>query len=286
MSVKILRDGEFSVLDYKCAATAADEPFTEIHQRYSLSYVRKGSFGCKTLGRRFELLAGGLMLGCPDDEFICTHDHHDGGDECLSFQLSAELVDSLGGKLKTWRIGALPPVAEIAIIAELAQAAACGKTDVGLDEAGIQLVARFLSLRSDSHGSRDKVTAHSRRLIVNVADWIEARSNCSIDLAQSARQAGQSPYHFLRMFKSVVGVTPHQHLIRCRLRHAAKRLLEDNAPITKIALSVGFEDISNFVRSFHRAAGVSPRTYRQLAATDRNFLQVVRERVGSTRRNQ
>jgi len=285
MAVKILSDGDLRVLDYKCEATTVDAPFPEVHQRYSLSYVRKGSFGCKTLGRRFELLAGGLLLGCPDDEFVCTHDHHDCGDECLSFQLSDGLLESLGGQRKKWRIGALPPIAEIAVIAELAQSAAWGKTDVGVDEAGLLLVARFQSLQSDSYDTQEKVTPHSRRLIVNVADWIEAHSDRPIDLAQSARQAGQSPYHFLRVFKSTLGVTPHQHLIRCRLRHAARRLLEDDAPITKVALNVGFEDISNFVRSFHRAAGVSPRAYRHLAASDRKFFQEVEKRVGSNRRH-
>ena len=57
----------------------------------------------------------------------------------------------------------------------------------------------------------------------------------------------------------MLGVTPHQYLVRSRLRHAARLLADDERPITDVAFDVGFGDLSNFVRTFHRAAGVSPR---------------------------
>ena len=79
-----------------------------------------------------------------------------------------------------------------------------------------------------------------------------------IDLEDAAAQAGISPFHFLRLFSSVLGVTPHQYLVRSRLRHAARLLADDERSITDIAYDVGFGDLSNFVRTFHRAAGVSP----------------------------
>ena len=71
-------------------------------------------------------------------------------------------------------------------------------------------------------------------------------------LADLARSAGLSPYHFLRTFKRVTGVTPHQWLLRARLREAARRLSASRESVTDIALDVGFEDLSNFMRSFQR----------------------------------
>ena len=56
----------------------------------------------------------------------------------------------------------------------------------------------------------------------------------------------------------MLGVTPHQYLVRSRLRHAARLLADDDSPITDIAYDVGFADLSNFVRTFHRAAGARP----------------------------
>ena len=61
----------------------------------------------------------------------------------------------------------------------------------------------------------------------------------------------------------MLGVTPHQYLVRSRLRHAARRLADDDRAITEIAYDVGFGDLSNFVRTFHRAAGASPMRFRQ-----------------------
>jgi AraC-like DNA-binding protein len=91
---------------------------------------------------------------------------------------------------------------------------------------------------------------------------LEARFAEPQPLADLARRAGQSPYHFLRTFKAVTGVTPHQWLLRARLREAARRLATSHAPVTEIALDVGFEDLSNFIRTFRAEFGVSPRRYR------------------------
>ena len=75
-----------------------------------------------------------------------------------------------------------------------------------------------------------------------------------------------SPYHFLRTFKAVTGITPHQWLLRARLREAAQRLANSRTGVTAIALDVGFDDLSNFIRSFRAEFGVSPRQYRLAAA--------------------
>src|SRR5579863_3848666 len=122
-----------SVSDFRCTAGRGDKPFTEQFDCHSVSYVRKGSFGCKTRGRTFELVAGSVLVGFPGDEYVCTHDHVC-GDECLSFYLSPDLVEVIGDQTEAWRVGAAPPLPELMVLGELAQAAACGRGDIGLDE--------------------------------------------------------------------------------------------------------------------------------------------------------
>ena len=112
-----------------------------------------------------------------------------------------------------------------------------------------------------------------RRRAVESALWIDANSHRAIALDDAAGQAGISPFHYLRLFSAVLGVTPHQYLVRSRLRHAARRLADDDSPITDIAYDVGFGDLSNFVRTFHRAAGTSPMRFRQASKGDRKFFQ-------------
>jgi AraC-like DNA-binding protein len=103
--------------------------------------------------------------------------------------------------------------------------------------------------------------------------WIDAHSHQQIDLEDAAGQADISPFHFLRLFASVLGVTPHQYLVRSRLRHAARLLADDERSVTDVAYDVGFGDLSNFVRTFHRAAGVSPRRFREASRGMRKIFQ-------------
>ena len=269
----ILQRPSITVFDYICTARPGDAPFAELHDGFSVSYVRRGSFGCRQRGEAFELVAGSVLVGHPGDEFTCTHDHHVCGDECLSFDLAPALVDLIGDDSETWRAGALPPLPGLVVLGELAQAAAEGRSDLGLDEIGMAFAARFTALVAGRPRTAAETPPRDRRRAVEAALWIEAHAAEPIDLDGAARAAGLSPFHFLRLFARSLGVTPHQHLVRARLRHAARMLAEDGRSITDIAYDVGFGDLSNFVRSFHRAAGVSPRRFRQAARGDRKILQ-------------
>jgi AraC-like DNA-binding protein len=159
------------------------------------------------------------------------------------------------------------------VLGELAQAAAEGNGNVGLDELGMLLVSRFVEAVSGRRRERPELRACDRRRAVDAALWIDAHSHEPIDLESAARQAGLSAFHFLRLFAKALGVTPHQYLVRSRLRQAARLLADDARSITDIAFDVGFADLSNFVRTFHRAAGVSPRRFRQAAKGDRKIFQ-------------
>lgn len=268
-----LCDGAVSIVDYRCTASRGAMPFTEVHGSYSVSYVRQGSFGYRTRGQSHELVPGSVLVGHAGDEFICTHDHHVCGDECLAFHLQPEAVEAVGLDPVNWCSTGLPPLPELMVVAELAQAAADGKSDVGLDELGWLFPARFAQFVSGRKSSPMPTVARDRRRAVEAALWLDQHSHEAVDLDGAAAQAGLSPFHFLRMFAKVIGVTPHQYLVRLRLRAAARLLAEDARSITDIALDVGFADLSNFVRTFHRAAGVSPGHFRKAAKGDRKIFQ-------------
>ena len=271
-STRIFRSNSVSVVDYRCAAGPADAPFVEVHNSYSIAYVRNGAFGCRARGRSFELVAGSILIGNPGDEYICTHEHQ-GGDECLSFHLSPAAVEGIGYRPEIWRSVCVPPLPELMVLGELGQAAAEGDSEIGLDELGILLGARLVAIVSGRRQGPAQARAYDRRRVVEAALWIDANSHAPIGFESAAREFGLSPFHFLRLFATVLGVTPHQFLIRSRLRRAARLLAGDPRPITEIALDVGFADLSNFVRTFHRAAAVSPRRFRHAARGNHGVLQ-------------
>jgi AraC family transcriptional regulator len=268
-----------SVVDYRCEAGPGDPPFPEQHATSCVSFVRRGSFGYRVRGRSHQLVAGSVLVGQRGDEFVCSHEHHGGGDECLSFHLSPELVDELGCGSAPFRIGSAPPLPGLMVLGELAQAAADGRSTLGIDEAGLAFAARFVELASARARAAPAASPADRGRAVEAALWIDAHAHEPLALEDTARRAGLSPFHFLRVFSRVLGLSPHQYLVRARLRHAARFLADPGRSITDIAYAVGFGDLSNFVRTFHRAAGVSPRAFRRAARGERKILQ---ERIATS----
>src|SRR2546429_9386030 len=128
----LLRRQSITVSDFRCSAGPDDTPFVEQHTRHSISYVRKGSFGCHSRGRFFELVAGSILVGHPGDEYVCTHDHVC-GDECLSFFLGQELAQAIGDRPEVLRNRSAPPLPPMTGLGELAPGAGHRRSAHGLD---------------------------------------------------------------------------------------------------------------------------------------------------------
>lgn len=265
-----------SVVNYRCSAGPRDRPFAERHRRHSLSLVRRGSFSYCCEGRLFELAAGSVMVGRRGDEYRCSHEHHGQGDECLSFQFEPALADCADVERGAWRCGTLAPDPALAVLGGLAQAVADGRSAVSWDEVGLLLIDHLLKHAEESPPAPAALPASTRRRAVQAALWIDEHSRDAIELADAARAADLSPFHLVRLFSRLFGVTPHQYLIRCRLRDAASLLADPTTSVTDVAFVVGFGDLSNFVRTFGCAAGLSPSRFRSLGKTERRMLLVGR----------
>lgn len=81
-------------------------------------------------------------------------------------------------------------------------------------------------------------------------------------VAELARRVGLSEYHFIRVFREVMGVTPGQYIIGARMNHAKYLLRTTALPIAEIGGMVGYVSESMFSAAFRRTQGVTPRQYR------------------------
>ena len=261
-----------AVYECVCEAKPSDRPFAEVHSHHSFSFVRRGSFGYRTAGRTHELVAGSVMVGRPGREYTATHEHHECGDECLSVWLSPELAASLGAE-RTGDLARLPPLPGAMVQAELLQATVDGRSDVAIEEAALLFVATVLGACRDFPDRKLLDGAKDPRRAVEAAIRIDERCGEAMSLEDMAREAGVSPFHFLRLFTRALGVTPHQYLVRSRLRRAARLLAEGGRAVTAVAYDCGFGDLSNFVNSFRRAAGLSPGRFRRAARGERKIRQ-------------
>jgi len=248
-----------------CTCGPRDRPFEERQSGASVSLVLSGTFVCCGEHGVALLSAGSLMLVSPGQTFECSHAHGE-GDRCLSFQFDAELFERLahdaGAPRPVFDRQTLPSLRALSPVTTRATAAMTAPD--ALEEIAVELAGAAIDIAGRARREPPAQSQHHAR-IARVLRWLASHACEPHTLADLARRAGLSPYHFLRTFKRVAGVTPHQWLLRARLREAARRLSASRQPVTQIALDVGFEDLSNFMRAFRAEFGTSPRRYRLAA---------------------
>jgi AraC-like DNA-binding protein len=100
------------------------------------------------------------------------------------------------------------------------------------------------------------------RRIVQAKLFIDNNFQEALNLENIAGEAMFSKFHFIRLFKTIYGKTPHQYLISVRI-DAARLLLEQNQPIKEVCFAVGFDSVSSFSILFKRLTTFSPSHYQQ-----------------------
>ncbi len=254
------------LVDVTCSLGPSDKPYPESHgAAWTIALVRRGAFVYRAAdtNRLHPLRAGWLLVGRPEAGYECSHEHT-GGDDCTALVVSHDLIAEVAAATKGCRAPVvaspvLPPIARVAALLERTRA----RRDADLDEAAY-LVAEAVLAHPHGSASDERVSATIHRdRVADAIETIEASCREPLALSQLAARANLSPFHFLRVFRRTTGTTPHQYLIGARIRRAARLLLDTKRSVTEIAYDVGFEDLSNFVRTFHRVVGSSPRAYRR-----------------------
>jgi AraC-like DNA-binding protein len=82
-------------------------------------------------------------------------------------------------------------------------------------------------------------------------------------IADVAREVAISPFHFIRQFEAVFGVTPHQFRMRSRLGRAKHLLAAGRLSVTDVCMEVGFSSLGSFSELFKRHVGTRPSAYRR-----------------------
>lgn len=115
-------------------------------------------------------------------------------------------------------------------------------------------------------GCRRDSTVALRYRAVRLA--IETMRECFVEplsLRDMADAAQLSPFHFNRVFKSMIGVQPSVFLAAVRLEQAKKQLLTTQGTVTEICFDVGYCSLGTFTTRFTQLVGIPPTHLRQLA---------------------
>ncbi len=242
------------------------------HKGFSIKYVISGEEEYEIKGKVFRVKAGSFML-VNDGTVIQTRIYDKQMVEGLCIYFSPKLVKRLFGKGKKLRekiysaetsplgkkiqnlaseLAGLPPQQHqmpMEFYAEMA-------TELFLHQQQVKDELTRLDCVKDS--TREELY---RRLCI-ARSYMHEHFSTEIDLDELSQEACLSKFHFIRLFSQAFGVTPHQYLIRLRLRHAQHLLLTSNLKLTEICQHVGLRDLSSFGRRFKRTFGLSPARYR------------------------
>jgi AraC-like DNA-binding protein len=101
-----------------------------------------------------------------------------------------------------------------------------------------------------------------RRLCL-ARDLLRELREPSRSIAEVAREVQISPFHFIRQFEAVFGLTPHQFRIHARLDAAKHLLATGHYTVTDVCMAVGFSSLGSFSALFARRVGEPPSAYRR-----------------------
>jgi AraC-like DNA-binding protein len=285
-TARLLAQGDgWSVSDVLCTSGPQDRAFEEQHSEIRIAIVVAGSFQYRAAAGPELMIPGSLLLGSQGQYFQCSHEYGS-GDRCLAFGYNPDYFSNLAADAASpytkpdFRMLRLPPLRAssppVARACTALAGRAAGRLQASWEEIGVQLATVTLQVASGGLADAGPLPPAALARVTRTLRMIESASNHDFTLASLAQIAGLSRYHFLRVFERLTGLTPHQYLIRARLREAAIRLATEPVRVIDIALDCGFGDVSNFNRAFRAEFGASPRIYRRQIDMPRHLTDLTR----------
>ena len=252
--------------DVICSFGPHDRPFEERYDATCIAAVTHGTFQYRSTLGSAVLAPGAVLLGNQYNSFECRHEHGV-GDRCLSFHFTPAFLETVaaaipGARSIAFTTPRLPPHAAVLPIIAATESARDACDAAGLEEAALRLAGAVCAVQAAGQSLLPAPSRRDERRISAALRLIEARAQEALSLSDLAGVAAMSPYHFLRTFRAVVGMTPHQYVLHTRLRRAALQLRGSAESIAAIAFAAGFNDLSTFNRRFARVIGMSPGAYR------------------------
>jgi AraC family transcriptional regulator len=148
----------------------------------------------------------------------------------------------------------------VALVREVEQPGPMGH--ISGESLALVILTELVRQHAGSPGALSRAAAIASRRLRRVTDFIEANLTGDLSLPALAAQAGVSRVHFVRQFKRLMGLAPHQYVLRRRVERAAALLKDRDACLKALALEVGFSSQSHLTAAFRHVYGTTPGAYR------------------------
>jgi len=241
------------------------DPDREESSSYAVSFVERGAFDLLTGGSRWRLSSRVVLVTWPGMSYRCAHASETPDDVCLSLHCPADLIEEASSATgRNW--SGVTPVApltnRLAYLASSLAGAASGKTGPDtVPSLASEVLAALLEPGPVRALHRPGQLSWYARRVDAARELMHLRFAEPLTIDALSREVAISPFHFSRVFRELTGMPPHRYLVKVRLA-AAARALRGGASVTRAAQDAGFGNLSQFIRQFRRAHGVSPGRYR------------------------
>jgi AraC family transcriptional regulator len=271
--VHILYKSDFyQVTDFKCYCDLCSVSAVEYNESFCVSFIRKGFFGYRTFRRNDEVHAGRILISKPGYEHVASH--IDGQPDITTvFEFTADFFKQIQeqygqGVLKNNDIHSLLLQSNPEL--DYLHDRICKRIEKGntpnlqIDEMVIELLDRVMSILTPASIPvlTDSLKQYHLTTVENARAYILDNFSNNILLQQIASHCLVSPFHFSRIFKSIMNISPHQYLTGVRLNHAKVLLTTSQQSVTDIAFACGFNSLEHFVTTYRQRFKVSPSTHR------------------------
>ncbi len=131
--------------------------------------------------------------------------------------------------------------------------------------------SRNMRLLSDSGYAGTHPPYNSRRIEIAM-DYLNENFDKQISLGEVAKLVNMAEVSFSRFFKQRTGMSFIDSLIEIRLGHASRLLIDTTQSVAEIAYNCGFNNLSNFNRTFKNKKNVTPTEFRESMSGKRTFV--------------
>ncbi|PWT70973.1 MAG: AraC family transcriptional regulator [Bacteroidetes bacterium] len=274
------RSDSYRILNYKCYCDICSLSEPEYNNSFCVSFIRKGFFEYRVFRHQYEAHAGRLLISKPAYEHRARH-IDDQPDVTTVFEFKPEFFDllkeqyraSAGWFLDNNDLHALLLTCSIESdwlhhhILEIVQS----KRKIGLqiDELVISLLHQIFSVMQpvdDLPLLNDQFKKYHLATVEQASEYIRSNFADDISLQSLARHCHVSPFHFSRIFKAALDISPHQFLLQTRLQQAKWLVTNSSKPVNDIAFECGFNSVEHFVTAYRQQFQISPTNHRRQLA--------------------
>lgn len=276
--VHILHASDFyEIRDFRCGCVECSLSKRESCERFSICFVRSGFYEQRVFRKEQQMHIGRMLVSKPGIEYVIRHIHNQ-PDLCTSFNFSHDFFERVKDHYRTealWFFGnpdlhslLLTAHPDIEFLHQRILAQVSRGVSLEVDDLVVQLVETVMGTlgnRQPVAPLAESLKNHHLTTIEKARDFLFSHFEKDIRLQQLADHCCVSLFHFSRIFKAVMNVSPHQYLTSLRLNHARLLLSGTDTAVTQVAFQSGFNSLEHFIAAYQQRFRRSPTADRQHA---------------------